>query len=634
MSDVKEIFRLRREGHLDEALDMGRQIHSQNPDDEWAVKALGWVLYDKLKIALAENNQQEIDHFVVELTALDINESDEMLYNNISRLLAQQNPAKRLLAEAKQHDFEGNHELALTKLRQIKSQFSDDDLNFNNAFGWCIYKYLKNLIKNQAADKNNYGQLLDEYFGLKPEKPSVLHSMMLTLAIQHFKDNTQVILKWQENFRNEDFRNEDFETYEREGKKYPGLAERAVQAIAKTLLTEGDQRQIEQFGPTLDNALEKFPENIWLYYFKAKMLIRIGKKTDAKAFIVPVVRKKQTEYWAWALLADILSNESAEKAISCYSKSLLCKAEEKFLINTRLSFGKLLQTAGYLSEAKTEFEKSIQARTENGYNIPANLLGFEHEVWYQKTTSNTDNKAFYRSHIGDAMAIVYGELPRLNGNFISTFTREDDPKKQLRARLLFAEPDGNLFMVNVRVSVFPVLRNLVPGSAISALIDRKEKQPVTAIDYRESEELFDQAKRTIGVVDHINLSKNITHIALSPDTGTLLKSSKKYVTGSFVELRFLEQQRNGEAYIEVLSHKPTMQMPSPQFCQPFSGTLTLNQAKASGRVKEVRIWKQLIEQHQLLQLEGKTISGLAVKAYNTHTKQYEWRAITIDMVLA
>lgn len=634
MSDVKEIFRLRREGQLNEALDQARSLYSLIPDDEWAVKALGWVLYDKLKNALAENNQEEIDLFSEELTALNIGQDDEMLYNSISRLLAQQNPANRLLAEARRNDFEGNHELALNTFRQIKGQFADDDISFNNAYGWCIYKYLKNLVKNQAADTNTYRQLIDEYFTLKPEKPSVLHSMMLMLAVQHFKDNTQAILKWQVNFTSGDFRNEDFEPYEREGKKYPGLAERAVQAIAKTLLSEGDQRQIEQFGPTLDSAIEKFPDNIWFYYFKAKMLIRIGKKTEAKAFILPVVRRKQTEYWAWALLADVLGNESTEKAISCYSKTLLCKAEEKFLINTRLSFGLLLKSAGYHSEARTEFAKSIQSRIENGYNIPANLMTIEKEEWYQKTEANADNKTFYRAHIGGAMALVYGELPRLNGNIISTFTREDDPKKQLRARLLIAETDGIHFMVNVRVSTFPVLKNLAPGSAISALIDRSEKQPVIAIDLRKSDELFDQAKRVIGVVDHVNREKNITHIALSRDTGVLLKSSSTYSTGSFVELRVLEQQRNGTPYVEVLNHKPTMQMPSPQFCQPFSGTVSLNPAQTHGRIGDVQIGKQLIEKNHLNRHQGKTLTGIAVKTINTSRQQYEWRAITIDMVNA
>ena len=632
MSDIKEIFRLRREGHLDEALDMARQNYQAYPDDEWAVKALGWVLYDKLKNALAENNQEAINIFSEELTALNIGEDDEMLYNSISRLLPQQNPANRLLAEARRHDFGGNHELALKKFRQIKGQFADDDTSFNTTYGWCIYKYLKNLIKNQAADTNTYRQLIDEYFGLKPEKPSVLHSMMLMLAVQHFKDNTQAILKWQGNFTPGDFRNEDFESYEREGKKYPGLAERAVQAISKTLLSEGDQRQIEQFGPTLDSAIEKFPDNIWLYYFKAKMLIRIGKKTEAKAFIVPVVRTKQTEYWAWALLADILSTESTEKAISCYSKALLCKADEKFLINTRLSFGLLLKSAGFLSEARTEFEKSIQSRTENGYNIPSNLLAIQHEEWYMETTAQADNKAFYRAHVGGAMAIVYGELPRLNGNIISTFTREDDPKKHLRARLLIAETDGNLFTVNVRVSIFPVLKNLAHGSAISALIDRKEKQPVVAIDLRKSDELFDLAKRMIGVVDHINREKNITHIALSRDTGVLLKSSTTYSSGSFVELRVLEQQRNGTSYTEILSHKPTMQMPSPQFCQSFSGTVSINPAQTHARIGDVQIGKQLIEKYHLHRHQGKTLTGIAAKTFNTYGQQYEWRAITIDMV--
>ena len=179
-----------------------------------------------------------------------------------------------------------------------------------------------------------------------------------------------------------------------------------------------------------------------------------------------------------------------------------------------------------------------------------------------------------------------------------------------------------------------MLKNLKTGSAISALIDRNEKQPVVAIDQRQSDELFDQAKRVIGVVDHINREKNITHIALSRDNGVLLKSSSTYSSGSFVELRVLEQQRNGTTYVEALNHKPTMQMPSPQFCQSFSGTVSINPAQTHGRIGDVQIGKQLIEKNHLNLHQGKTLTGIAVKTFNTNRQQYEWRAITIDMVHA
>lgn len=632
MNNTKEIFRLRREEHTEEALLLARAYYEQNPGDPWAVKALGWVLYDMMKKAIDSDNQSDIDYYAQELKGLEIDPEDELLYNGIARLLGKQLPQNRDLAEAASLSFEGKQEDALKIFRQIRKDFSQTDTNFHNTYGWSLYKYLTGLIKNQAADKNTYQQLIDEYFGLTPETPSLLHSMMLTVALNHFKDNAPTLLQWQHQFKEEKLRAEDFLPYEKDGKKYPSLAEKAVQAMAKAMLAEGKPERINQFLLELNKAIGRYPDNIWLYYFKTKLLIKSGQKKLAKEFMIPVVRSKQTEYWAWALLADIVADESIDKAIACYCKALMCRTEEKYLINTRLSFGLLLHRAGFDNEARTEIAKSVQTRSESGYYIPANITGIIKEEWYQNAEPNPDNKAFYRANSSAAFAIVFGELPHYKGNFVSIFTRDDDPKKQLRARLLIAETDDNLVTLSVRVSLFPVLKHLKPGDAILVQTDQNAKQSVVSIELRETPEPFDMAKKITGVVDHINPEKMITHIALSASEGTNIYGKNEYKPGSFVELRILEQKRNGTTHFETLFHKPTTQMPSHRFCQLFSGRLALNTAKTSGRVGEVRIWKHLIDQYLLTRHEGKTISGLAVKAYNNKTQQHEWRAIMIDLV--
>src|SRR5690606_13988844 len=131
-------------------------------------------------------------------------------------------------------------------------------------------------------------------------------------------------------------------------------------------------------------------------YYKAKMLVALGHLEDAKAFVIPVVREKKSDFWSWALLGDILSEDDIETAISCYCNAVSCKSEEKFLINTRWSFGKLLQVAGLDQEAKYELELSLKTRTEQGYNIPSDKTRLLEEDWFLKAEAKVENKSFYR----------------------------------------------------------------------------------------------------------------------------------------------------------------------------------------------------------------------------------------------
>ncbi len=54
MSDSQTVFRLRKEGRLDEALTMAREGYAANANDTWMQRAYGWVLYDLIKHEVLE----------------------------------------------------------------------------------------------------------------------------------------------------------------------------------------------------------------------------------------------------------------------------------------------------------------------------------------------------------------------------------------------------------------------------------------------------------------------------------------------------------------------------------------------------------------------------------------------------
>lgn len=630
MTDARKVFQLRREGQADQAFELASRLFSDDPDDVWAIRAYGWVLYDKLKLAQANSDQESAGQFAEVLAGLNIGPDDEMLYANVQRLLARQNPREMLLAEATGHDFAGEHEKALELFRKMAGQFTSADVGFHNAYGWCLYKYLKTLIRNQAGSIEEFRYLAEEYFGLTPERPSLLNSLMLMQLLQQFKDQPLVLMNWQGHFLSGYFRPEDFEAFEKDGKKFPGLAERTVQTLAKVLLASGTNDQIEQFQPELDSVLSRFEGNIWLYYYKAKMLVKTGKSVDAEAFLIPVVRQKRSEYWAWALMGEVLSGTDRTKAISCYCKALTCKAEEKYLINTRLSFGKLLQSEAYYREAKTEIRLSIKARLDEGYGLHPSLLMLEQEDWYKNAEETRSNRSFYLDHLSLAESVVFGELPSYKGNLISTYLRPEDHKNNLRARLFLRDHEGNPVVVSVRVAKYEVLKKLSPGDGISVVFNEQEKQPVVEISVREAGGKFDMVDGYTGVVDHVNHEKGITHVRVSKDIDTLIYGSPVYEPGDFVEVRLITRGSGGQTPYETLYHQATEEVPSLQVCQPFSGLLWLNEQKTAGKVQSVFIDKNLVLKFGLRGREGTTIGGLAALMYNRMNNRWDWRALTLD----
>jgi hypothetical protein len=630
MSDVQNIFKLRKEGRIDEALTLAEVLYVRNPSDPWAIRAYGWVLYDKLKGALASGSEDDIFLYSGKLENLDIPEEEQILKNQVSYLLSRTSMPERTLSRASQLDYNGEHGNALELFRQLRDQYSGDISRYHNAYGWCLYKYLKTLISNQAAGREVWKGLLEEYFKLQIEKPSQLNSLMLFQTLSHFKDDNEFMIKWAGEFDWVKFRTEDFSPFEKDGKVYPGLAERSILALAKSLFSSGNRMRIEGIQEPLDSALAKFPANIWLYYYKAKMLVALGRNEDAKAFVIPVVREKKSDFWSWALLGDILSEDDVETAISCYCNAVSCNSEEKFLINTRWSFGKLLHVAGLDQEAKYELELSIKTRTEQGYNIPSDKTRLLEEDWFLKAEAKVENKSFYREHAGKAVDYVFGSLPRFNGNLIRTFIRPDDPEKSVRARLVLAGTDGNLIYTSVRIRNYPALCRLQPGDAIQVTVDPGKKLRIMKVESREAFENFDLLPWEIAVVDHVNRKKSVTHLSWERDSGAVLQGIP-YAEGDFVRLKVISRKESDHGPVnEILVHEPTDIVPSKGIVRLFSERLRINSEKGFGLAGNVFIPQELVQLSGIREKNGSLIEGLAVASQNPRDGKWGWKALKVE----
>ncbi len=630
MSQTQEIFKLRKEGRLDEALTLAESAFARFYTDPWVIRAYGWVLYDKLKAALAGDLEEEIFLYSGKLGQLEIPEEDEILKSHVTFLLSRSGVSERMFSKANGLDFNGEHENALVLYRQLKENFGDDAVRYHNAYGWCLYKYLKTLITNQAGGREVWKELLEEYFGLHAEKPSQLHSLMLFLSLHHFKDDREFMLKWAGQFVWGNFRPEDFSSYEKEGKEFPGLAERSVQALAKTMFSSGDRQKIEEMQSTLDQALQKYTSNIWLYYYKAKMLVSLGLAGEARKFVIPVVRQKKGDFWTWALLGDLLSEEDKDTAISCYCNAVTCKSEEKFLINTRWSFGKILHDAGFNAEARHEFELSLKTRQEQGYGILADKTRMLEEEWYRNTEAKSDNKGFYRERSGKAVDYVFGSLPGFRGNLIRTFIRPDDPGKSLRARMVLEGEGGDLLFTSVRVGNYPALAHLLPGDGVFVTAETGEKLRIMKVETRDATEPFDVLDWETAVVDHVNRDKNMTHVSWTRDSGAILRGIP-YGEGDFIRLKVVTRKEEGKGAVnEILIHESTDLVPSKELVMFFSERLRVIKGKGFALAGNIFVSPDMVQRSGLISKDGNLVQGVAVASQNPRDGKWGWKALKIE----
>lgn len=463
MSSSKEVFALRKEGSLDEAYAMALEIIEADPNDEWNIKAIAWCLYDLTKRSVSQNDYTTAKNYVEYLEALQINEFDEILVKSVEHAKVLASPEKRIILQAKEKSKQGNHQEALTLFRQAIQQFPND-IDLNTQFAWELQKEGKIIFDTDKVEVQKARQLLADYIKLKNERPSQLHSLFLRFAdkiTDRAEFNLISFLKlWDLN----NLREEDFETFTKEGKTYPSIAEKIIQHGAKLILDKKQNQDVEYFLPFLDTGIKRCQDNIWLTYYKAKLLHLINCNEEAIEFLIPVVKEKISDYWTWSLLAELVIEVDKEKAVSCYCKSLLCKGEDKFIANVRTRFAELLIQKELWSEAKFEITSAIRAKETEGAKVSDRLRDYQQKEWFKNAAEKRSNNDFYSSHKQLAEEFIFHSLPWLDGCLGETFTIPDKPDKPRRK--LFIKLPKEVIEIVVSDRKFNTSRNYKQGESI------------------------------------------------------------------------------------------------------------------------------------------------------------------------
>jgi hypothetical protein len=267
---VKEIYALRRNGQLNDALNLAMSLFQEDPNDDDYKKALAWVAIDSCKKHIENNELDKAQYFLNILQKLDFDYEDEFVESiqkqirflkpKIDKNYAQIQQAEELSKNGKQLE-------ALAIFKNLISQNRLTELH-HEAYGWIIYRYIK--AEENSLSSVDVRTFLRDYMNLKNERPSMLHSMILNFSLNYSKTHSDFkfynfFLLWNP----DNLRYEDLHDGYNDGNNIPSLISR----ICREFVNSNTEINIEEFLSKIDlskeTVLDFFRETIFWNIFNA-----------------------------------------------------------------------------------------------------------------------------------------------------------------------------------------------------------------------------------------------------------------------------------------------------------------------------------------------------------------------------
>lgn len=350
---------------------------------------------------------------------------------------------------------------------------------------WEMRKILATLAKRQYPPYAEIAELLRALPALSLAPVASLGRSLLLQTALKFKE--QLPAEWWawwnfELLRPEDYVKELF-TPADTGKpmRLPALAETAYGAYAKSLIKrltptdkmtgvfgqsiqaqlQADTRlEAQALLPRLEELSTSHADYSWLGYYRAKLLVALGDIVAALPTLLPLVRQKSGEYWAWQLLAETLRSTDSAAALACYYRATQCSSEEMYLGRVRETLAGLLHGAGHFGLAQEQLRRLTQAKQAEGKQPPYTAKQLMGQPWFAEVYPV--DKALPAALLAGAETAAYGDLPWqpvvLQEMIAAT------AEKPARVRLL---PGGrNARALTVRLKKYPWLAKAELGTPL------------------------------------------------------------------------------------------------------------------------------------------------------------------------
>ncbi|MBA65146.1 MAG: hypothetical protein CMG55_05025 [Candidatus Marinimicrobia bacterium] len=619
MISSKEVFNLRRQGKLDEAIHMARTLFQKEPDDEWNIKAYGWVVYS---IIMKNKDSNDVTRYINELKKLPAIE-DSLFNEKRDFAYSITNPINQKLQRLKQKSKNGDHSGALLGVKNLRIENGGSE-QIDEFYGWELWHSIKMQLYDDDPNSTNVSNMFKKYARLMNSKPSLLHSRMLDIASRAAKkdcfSNFFGFFMW---WNQKNIRDEDYISNNKDGIVYESTVERVIKALGHICKKENDKQKLEYASNFIEKNYLKFPENEWFPYYLSLVWNKIGRNPEALGLLIPIVRKKSSEYWAWQHLSECYQSGSIEK-LQTLCKSLTCYVKSpEFLLNVRLELADELIKNRYLNEAKYQIMKIKSIREEREWGIKGKLEEMLSLEWLTDVEENKGSDLI-KSKAKDAEYLLMKDLPELKGVVAVPQLRIKNKKNKL-AIIDYRDNLNNLQSISISHHRFPDIKNYQKGEPIEIIIDMNEERPnVLRINHRTGKK-WDINSSSTGIVIQINDKKKLSMIKFSDGDEAFLyhnetDNATSFQVGDFVACK-ISKDRKRTKVREIKIHDENIES---IYWKEFEGNF-VEKDGGGGHVGNIFIPTYLSKRIN----HSEYIQGMAIKKEGTSGSNDWWLAIII-----
>lgn len=418
----------------------------------------------------------------------------------------------------------------------------------------------------------------------------------------------------------ENLQESNWEEHSSNGRIYDSLAIRVIRAAGKKASSGKvqDKGKIETGLTWINKGLERKPEDIWLNWYKAKILELTGRPNEAESFLHSVLEAKSSESWAWNMYAKHWKELQDPRYIAALCKATCLIKDEDKSRNIRVELGKELYERGYYEEAKREFLTVQEITSKFDLKPIQEVEQISRESWFLEYEAADNNQELYKQFSREADDYLVENIPWKDAVVGRKYTNKANKP---RIRLLTADSS---YAAKITL---PELKDKKPGSPISIKVIEKPGTPPLVYTVKDRDgQPWDCLRNDFGVIDFVNKERKSAHVVLESNKELYVPfdkmNFKNASIGDLVQVSYSSSPKIQAEYCIRTDRELT------NLKKNFDDTIKFfNQDKGFGLTQSGIFIRSNICPNELE--EDDAVSGIAIKSFDKKKGKISWAAIKL-----
>jgi tetratricopeptide (TPR) repeat protein len=174
-----------------------------------------------------------------------------------------------------------------------------------------------------------------------------------------------------------------------------------------------DFNQVMTFVNVTRRQVSDTKHIIWLDYDQAKCLVVAGQFEQSRALILPILRKKQSESWAWGALAATYRKQDPELAVKFFARGIISAHEVTFSLKLLQGIIPLLNSNQKQTEASMCLKRALTVYEANSWKIKPELEELSQQHWYDRNVDENLLDIYLKSISNDALNYLHGPTQKI-----------------------------------------------------------------------------------------------------------------------------------------------------------------------------------------------------------------------------